>query len=81
LKPLDIESFKDRQQDSQSSKEKRVELTDCLKMFEQVEVISEREGILCDTCRVPTRHTKKMGVSKAPPILIIHLKRFKIINK
>lgn len=81
MKPVDIETFKDRQKDNSSVKEKRVELTDCLKMFEQVEDISEREGILCETCRVPTRHTKKMGVSKAPPILIIHLKRFKIIGK
>ena len=77
---IDIESFKDRQRDVESSKDKRVELTDCLKMFEGVEDIFEKEGVKCDKCHVPTHHTKKMGVSRAPPILIIHLKRFKIIN-
>jgi ubiquitin C-terminal hydrolase len=50
-------------------------------MFESSEEIPEKEGLNCDSCRKPTHHTRKMGVSKAPPILVIHLKRFKIINK
>lgn len=79
LKPLDVHDLAAR-----GSKEDRkvgtTTLTDCLRMFEGVEDICEREGLKCDRCRVPTHHTKKMGVARAPPILIIHLKRFKIVN-
>lgn len=59
---------------------KEATLVDCLKMFESVEEIPVREGINCEKCKVPTHHQRKISVSKAPPILIIHLKRFKIIN-
>jgi len=57
-----------------------VTLIDCLKMFESIEEIPVREGVNCEKCKKPTHHQRKISVSKAPPILIIHLKRFKIIN-
>jgi len=60
---------------------KQVNLTECFKMFESPEEIHSRDGLICEECKVPTNHMKKMGLSKAPPILIVHLKRFKIINK
>ena len=69
LKDSDAESFA-----------KEATLVDCLKMFESIEEIPVREGINCEKCKVPTHHQRKISVSKAPPILIIHLKRFKIIN-
>lgn len=49
-------------------------------MFESIEEIPEREGVNCEHCKRPTHHQRRMSVSTAPPILIIHLKRFKIIN-
>ena len=53
-------------------------------MFQSVEDISVKEGVICDQFKCQnkaTRHSRKLGVAKAPPILVIHLKRFKIINK
>lgn len=49
-------------------------------MFESVEEIPIKEGVKCEKCQKVTLHSRKMGVQKAPPILIIQLKRFKIIN-
>jgi ubiquitin C-terminal hydrolase len=49
-------------------------------MFEGVEDIYEREGLKCNRCNEPTHHTKRMSVARAPPILVVHLKRFKIVN-
>jgi len=66
--------------DSPQTKQMEVQLTDCLKMFESVEEIPEKEGVKCEKCKRSTHHSRKMGVQKAPPILFIHLKRFKIIN-
>ena len=58
-----------------------MELKDCLALFNGIDQISEKEGVKCDTCGKATRHIRQMSLSRTPPILIIHLKRFKIINK
>ena len=73
---IDVNSLKDTVVSVQTD----VKLTDCLKMFESVEEIPIKEAVKCEECNKPTAHSRKMGVQKAPPILIIHLKRFKIIN-
>jgi hypothetical protein len=73
---INVEQLKD----SPQTKQMEVQLTDCLKMFESVEEIPEKEGVKCEKCKRSTHHSRKMGVQKTPPILIIHLKRFKIIN-
>jgi ubiquitin C-terminal hydrolase len=54
---------------------------DCLKLFNEAEYISFSEGLRCDKCQVPTNHIRQISVSKLPPILIIQLKRFKIVNE
>lgn len=73
---IEINSLKDTVDNNQVE----VKLTDCLKMFESVEEIPIKEGVRCEKCHRATPHSRKMGVQKTPPILIIHLKRFKIIN-
>lgn len=78
LRPIEYENLKESQ--SQQSG-KVVQLTDCLKIFSSTEQIHVREGIMCERCLKPTHHVRRIGVSRAPPVLVIHLKRFKIINK
>lgn len=49
-------------------------VSDLFKQFEMTEVF---EGFDCEKCKKKTKASKKMAVSQFPPILILHLKRFR----
>lgn len=51
----------------------RCHILDCFNMYFNGENIS---GWNCPRCKVPRDAIKKLDISKLPPVLIIHLKRF-----
>ncbi|KAJ2943015.1 hypothetical protein O0L34_g15208 [Tuta absoluta] len=55
-----------------------VDLASCLRAFTSQERLEERYH--CARCRSAQPATKKLQIWRAPPILIIHLKRFQYVN-
>jgi ubiquitin carboxyl-terminal hydrolase 4/11/15 len=59
------------------SRRDSVSLHDCLSKFTEKEKLEDdAEGYKCDKCKNQRRAYKKLTIYKAPPILILHLKRF-----
>lgn len=52
-------------------------LTQCLQMFIEPEVLGPDDKWYCPHCKEHIQAEKKMSIWRLPPILIIHLKRFK----
>ena len=52
-------------------------LYECLDQFVKPEKLEEKNEWYCSKCKKHIRATKQMQIFKSPPILIIHLKRFK----
>ena len=52
-------------------------LDDCLDLFCEEELLSGDEQWYCPKCQTHVNATKKIDLFMLPPILIIHLKRFK----
>ncbi|XP_074595691.1 ubiquitin carboxyl-terminal hydrolase 2-like isoform X1 [Brevipalpus obovatus] len=48
----------------------------CLKEFTALEELSRDELAKCERCNKPTKSTKRLAIEKAPPVLVLHLKRF-----
>ncbi|CAG4967965.1 unnamed protein product [Parnassius apollo] len=55
-----------------------VDLRSCLAAFTSQERLEQRYH--CDACRSAQPATKKLQIWRAPPVLIIHLKRFQYVN-
>ncbi|CAB3376870.1 Hypothetical predicted protein [Cloeon dipterum] len=55
-------------------------LTHCLEAFTREEHLSDEEKYLCSTCKERQTATKKLQLWRLPPILIVHLKRFQLVN-
>ncbi|KPV75370.1 uncharacterized protein RHOBADRAFT_36223 [Rhodotorula graminis WP1] len=54
----------------------RVSLLACLEQFVKDEVLDGDDAWHCPRCKKNRRAVKKLSLSKLPPILVIHLKRF-----
>lgn len=52
-------------------------LGDCLKEFSREELLTGRERWLCPKCKVSVDAAKTLSLWKVPPILLVHLKRFR----
>ncbi|CAF4042612.1 unnamed protein product, partial [Rotaria magnacalcarata] len=59
------------------SKDQDVTLQQCLQLFIEPEVLGPDDKWYCPHCKEHIQAEKKMSVWRLPPILIIHLKRFK----
>jgi len=59
-------------------KEQTVTIYDCFDQFSNWEDLDENNLWYCPTCKDFIQASKRMEVFKAPPILVLHLKRFKI---
>jgi ubiquitin carboxyl-terminal hydrolase 4/11/15 len=57
-----------------------VTIYDCFKQFMVPEQLGEDNQWYCSRCKEFQRATKKMEIYKAPPIIMIQLKRFKAAN-
>ncbi|CUS25114.1 LAQU0S27e00452g1_1 [Lachancea quebecensis] len=60
----------------QNEGERRISLSDCLKLFSKPEVLSAADSWYCPTCREHRQATKQIQLWNTPDILTIHLKRF-----
>ncbi len=72
------------QLDFQIQKQKKtnsVTLDDCFKNFMKYEKLEPPNEWYCPQCKQHQKATKQMEIYKAPPILILHLKRFTNQNK
>ncbi|OLL26651.1 Ubiquitin carboxyl-terminal hydrolase 8 [Neolecta irregularis DAH-3] len=49
---------------------------DCLGMFLQPEILRGENSWLCPKCKKPREASKQLMITRLPPLLIIHLKRF-----
>ena len=70
LKELDIDLK------SLNSSDQEINIYDCFKKFVKEEILEEHNEWFCSKCKEHQRASKKIDIYKAPPILIIHLKRF-----
>jgi ubiquitin C-terminal hydrolase len=48
----------------------------CIEEFTSAEQLDNDEKPMCEKCKKPVRSTKRLGVERTPPLLILHLKRF-----
>lgn len=53
-------------------------LGDCLKEFTTTELLDEKNKWHCPRCKRFTKLTKKIIITRLPPVLIIHFKRFQL---
>jgi ubiquitin carboxyl-terminal hydrolase 6/32 len=60
--------------------EEPIELVDCLKAFTAEETMGEEDCWRCPKCEEDREATKKLEIWTLPPVLIIHLKRFHMVN-
>ncbi len=63
-----------------NTKAKNPTIYDCFKLFELPEQLGEDNAWYCSVCKDFKKATKKMEIYKAPPLLVIHFKRFKSRN-
>ncbi|GAA5935570.1 hypothetical protein JCM1841_004431 [Sporobolomyces salmonicolor] len=54
----------------------KVTLMSCLEAFVRDEILDKDDAWFCPRCKKNRKATKKLSLSKLPPILVIHLKRF-----
>lgn len=57
-----------------------VQLTECIEKFCEVEALGEDDQWYCPRCKEHRLITKKFDLWKLPPILIVHIKRFRQTN-
>jgi ubiquitin carboxyl-terminal hydrolase 3 len=55
-------------------------IQDCLASFVQKEELEETEFYQCTQCQSRQRSTKKLWMTSLPPVLCLHLKRFRFTN-
>ncbi|KAF7192997.1 Ubiquitin carboxyl-terminal hydrolase 4 [Pseudocercospora fuligena] len=56
---------------------REIRLQECLRQHFKDELLDEENQWTCPSCKVPRRATKKLTMTRAPPFLVVALKRFK----
>lgn len=54
----------------------KVSLLNCIEAFVREEIMEKDEAWFCPRCKTKRKASKKLTLSRLPPILVIHLKRF-----
>ncbi|XP_068173192.1 ubiquitin carboxyl-terminal hydrolase 32 isoform X2 [Antennarius striatus] len=65
---------------SRRSQAEPISLDSCLRAFTSEEELGGDELYYCSKCRTHRLATKKLDLWRLPPILIVHLKRFQLVN-
>jgi ubiquitin carboxyl-terminal hydrolase 4/11/15 len=63
------------------NEETSVRLDKCIDLFTMTEKLGPEDPWYCSRCKEFQQATKKFDIWKAPPILVVHLKRFSYRNK
>jgi hypothetical protein len=63
------------------TKDNRVTIYDCFRQFSSWEILDQENMWYCSNCKDFVEAAKRMELLRCPPILIIHLKRFRIRNE
>lgn len=63
-------------EDARREEQKRMPLSSLLESFTEQEKLVDADQARCARCKEFHDHTMKLGVWRAPPVLVIHLKRF-----
>jgi len=71
------ELSKEKVSTEEIAKVKTPSIYDCFEQFELPEQLGEENAWYCSKCKDFQKATKKMEIYKAPPLLILHFKRFK----
>lgn len=74
--PRSVASQAAHSSSSQSATVSTATLDDCFELFTEQEHLTDENSWLCPQCQKQTSAYKNLVISQAPPILIIHLKRF-----
>ncbi|GAB4813530.1 hypothetical protein N2152v2_000576 [Parachlorella kessleri] len=56
-------------------------LTQCLRNFSSTETLNAEDKFFCDSCGCLQEAQKRMRLKQLPPVLCLHLKRFKYIEQ
>jgi ubiquitin carboxyl-terminal hydrolase 4/11/15 len=74
----EYENVEETKLENDANKKEKVVTTvaDCIKKFCQMEQLEETEMWYCNRCKKHVRAWKQFHIYRAPPILIVHLKRF-----
>ena len=56
---------------------KTITIYDCFNSFSLPEILDKNNLWYCSTCKMHVQASKKLEIYKGPPILVIHMKRFK----
>ncbi|KAA1470161.1 cysteine proteinase [Dentipellis sp. KUC8613] len=59
-----------------SNRHSRITIEHCLDAFVKEEVMEKSDAWNCPRCKTLRRATKQLSLSRLPPVLLIHLKRF-----
>jgi ubiquitin carboxyl-terminal hydrolase 4/11 len=62
---------------NKDDQKKDVTINDCFDEFKKPEILDQDNMWYCNKCKAHVQATKKIEIYKAPPIMIISLKRFK----
>ena len=63
--------------DGNDDEARDITLMDCFEEFRKPEMLDDNNKWYCNKCKEHVRATKQMEIYKAPPIMIVSLKRFK----
>jgi len=79
---LDLESLNSYSEqtitpDNEEAKGNNLNIYQCFQQFESPETLGEENTWYCNKCKEHKKAIKKMEIYKAPPIMMVHLKRFK----
>lgn len=67
----------DTSENEKEEKNSEISISDCFDEFKKPEILDEDNMWYCSKCQKHVQATKKLEIYKAPPIIVINLKRFK----
>ena len=61
--------------------DKKLSIYECMNKFISQEKLSGNDQVYCSKCKEHRDHRKQVTLFRPPPVLIVHLKRFKYTNR
>eukprot|EP00742_Colponemidia_sp_Colp-10_P006379 GILJ01006836.1.p1 GENE.GILJ01006836.1~~GILJ01006836.1.p1 ORF type:complete len:675 (+),score=67.35 GILJ01006836.1:65-2089(+) len=58
----------------------KLSVHDCLEAFTEEEILTSNDRYFCERCKKHSKASKCFSLSKLPPVLVLHLKRFRTVG-